>query len=86
VYPVRTPNRDQLRATLAAQGIATGMHYPVPLHKQPVLARLGYRPGAFPVSEAWSREVLSLPMFAELEPHEIERAGGIATAWEATAA
>jgi len=51
-----------------------------------VLARLGYRRGAFPVSEAWSREVLSLPMFAELEPHEIERAGGIATAWEATAA
>ena len=86
VYPVRTPNRDQLRATLAAQGIATGMHYPVPLHEQPVLARLGYRRGAFPVSEAWSREVLSLPMFAELEPHEIERAGGIATAWEATAA
>ena len=55
-------------------------------HEQPVLARLGYRRGAFPVSEAWSREVLSLPMFAELEPHEIERAGGIATAWEATAA
>jgi dTDP-4-amino-4,6-dideoxygalactose transaminase len=86
LYPVRTPNRDQLRATLAAQEIATGRHYPVPLHEQPVLARLGYRRGAFPVSEAWSREVLSLPMFAELEPHEIERAAGIAAAWEATAA
>jgi dTDP-4-amino-4,6-dideoxygalactose transaminase len=86
LYPVRTSNRDQLRATLAAQGIATGMHYPVPLHEQPVLARLGYRRGAFPVSESWARDVLSLPMFAELEPHEIERVGGIAAAWEATAA
>ena len=86
VYPVRTPSRDQLHAALAAQGIATKMHYPIPLHEQPVLARLGYRRGAFPVSEAWAREVLSLPMFAELEPHEIERVGDIAAAWEATAA
>jgi dTDP-4-amino-4,6-dideoxygalactose transaminase len=86
VYPVRTPSRDQLRAILTAQGIATGMHYPVPLHEQPVLAGLGYGRGAFPVSEAWANEVLSLPMFAELEPHEIERVASIAAAWEATAA
>ena len=85
VYPVRTPSRDQLRAILTAQGIATGMHYPVPLHEQPVLAGLGYGRGAFPVSEAWANEVLSLPMFAELEPHEIERVASIAATWEATA-
>lgn len=86
LYTVRAPDRDRLRATLAAEEIATGMHYPVPLHEQPVLSRLGHKHGDFPVAEAWAREVLSLPMFAELEPHEIERIGGIAAAWEATAA
>ena len=87
LYPVRTPSRDRLSATLAARGIAAGMHYPVPLHEQPVLARLGYERGTFPVSEAWAREVLSLPMFPELEPHEIEQVGStVLAALEATAA
>jgi dTDP-4-amino-4,6-dideoxygalactose transaminase len=86
LYPVRTPNRDELSATLAAEGIGTGIHYPVPLHEQPVLARLGYRRGDFPVAEAWADQELSLPMFAELEPHEIERVCSIAAAWEENAA
>jgi dTDP-4-amino-4,6-dideoxygalactose transaminase len=86
LYPVRTASRDRLRAALAAQGIATGIHYPVPLHEQPVLARLGYRHGDFPVAEAWAEQELSLPMFAELEPHEIERVCSIAAAWEENAA
>jgi dTDP-4-amino-4,6-dideoxygalactose transaminase len=86
VYAVRTPRREELRSALAAHGIATGIHYPIPLHKQPALAPLGYARGAFPVTEAWASEVLSLPMFAELEPHEIERVATIAAARQATAA
>lgn len=86
VYAVRTPRREELRAALAAHDVSTGIHYPVPLHQQPALVHLGYAPGAFPVTEAWADEELSLPMFAELEPHEIEYVSGIAAACQATAA
>jgi dTDP-4-amino-4,6-dideoxygalactose transaminase len=86
VYAVRTPIREELRSALAADGIATGIHYPVPLHQQPALAHLGYAGGAFPVTEAWAREALSLPMFAELEPSEIEHVAEITANCQATAA
>jgi dTDP-4-amino-4,6-dideoxygalactose transaminase len=71
LYVVRTAARDALHASLAARGIETGMHYPLPLHRQPALQQLGYGPGQFPVTERWAREGLSLPMFAELTPEEI---------------
>jgi dTDP-4-amino-4,6-dideoxygalactose transaminase len=86
VYAVRTPRRDRLRSALAAHGIGTGLHYPVPLHFQAPLARLNYAPGAFPASEAWADELLSLPMFAELERHEIERVAEIVAMFEVAAA
>ena len=73
LYVVRAHMREGLRANLAALGIASGMHYPIALHLQPALSHLGYAEGDFPVTEAWSRELLSLPMFPELEPEEIER-------------
>ncbi len=76
LYVVRTPKRDAVRAALAEQGIASGMHYPVPLHLQPALAQLGYRTGDFPNTEAWSKELLSLPMFPELRPDEIDAVAG----------
>ena len=86
VYAVRTPRREELRSALAAHGIATGMHYPLPLHQQPALAHVDTARGAFPVTEAWASELLSLPMFAELELHEIEQVAGIVAACQATAA
>jgi dTDP-4-amino-4,6-dideoxygalactose transaminase len=86
VYAVRTPRREELRLALAAHGIAAGMHYPLPLHEQPALAHLDYTRGAFPVTEAWANELLSLPMFAELEPHEIKRVAGVVDAWKEAAA
>ena len=86
LYAVRTSRREELRSALAAHGIATGIHYPVPLHQQPALAHLGYARGAFPVTEAWASELLSLPMFAELELHEIERVAEIVDAWKEAAA
>jgi dTDP-4-amino-4,6-dideoxygalactose transaminase len=66
VYAVRSPQRDVLQQKLHDQGIQTGIHYPIPVHLQAAYADLGYKPGAFPRSEAASQEVLSLPMFAEL--------------------
>jgi dTDP-4-amino-4,6-dideoxygalactose transaminase len=86
VYAVRTARREQLRSALAAEGIATGIHYPIPLHRQPALAHLGYALGAFPMAEAAANKLLSLPMFAELEPHEIERVAEVVAAYQATAA
>jgi dTDP-4-amino-4,6-dideoxygalactose transaminase/acetyltransferase-like isoleucine patch superfamily enzyme len=73
LYVVRVAERDEVRSLLAAEGIETGLHYPLPLHLQPALAHLGYERGDFPVTEAWAGELLSLPMFPELEPSEIER-------------
>jgi dTDP-4-amino-4,6-dideoxygalactose transaminase len=73
LYVVRARERDALREKLQAQGIATGLHYPVPLHLQPALKELGYRLGDFPVAEHLADEILSLPMFPELEPAEIDR-------------
>ncbi|HZO34601.1 MAG TPA: DegT/DnrJ/EryC1/StrS family aminotransferase, partial [Gaiellaceae bacterium] len=73
LYVVRTPARDRVRDALAEASIASGMHYPVPLHLQPALASLGHKPGDFPATEAWAESALSLPMFPELEQAELER-------------
>jgi len=81
VFAVRTRRRDDLRSALAAQGVATGLHYPVPLHLQPALAPLNSKPGAFPVTEALAKESLSFPMFPELEPDEIGRVADVVDFW-----
>jgi dTDP-4-amino-4,6-dideoxygalactose transaminase len=72
LYTVRSREREALRAALAADGIATGVHYPRPVHLQPAYESLGYRQGSFPVSERASEEVLSLPLFPELTCAQIE--------------
>jgi len=66
VYAVQSENRDQLQKRLAASGIQTGVHYPIPIHLQSAYASLGYKAGDLPVTESLSERVLSLPMFAEL--------------------
>ena len=71
LYTVRTAAREALRAHLAARGIETAVHYPTPLHLQPAYARLRHRPGAFPVAERWSREVLSLPLHPALTTSQV---------------
>ncbi|NOZ30320.1 MAG: DegT/DnrJ/EryC1/StrS family aminotransferase [Chloroflexi bacterium] len=65
-YVIRTPRRDEVHDALRARGIGVGIHYPIPLHRQPAYESLGYAKGAFPISERYSEEVLSLPMYAEL--------------------
>lgn len=69
VYAVQSDNRDKLQKQLAAAGIQTGVHYPIPIHLQPAYGLLGYTPGDLPATEQLSERVLSLPMFPELS-HE----------------
>jgi dTDP-4-amino-4,6-dideoxygalactose transaminase len=62
LFVVRQDRRDDLQARLAQAGVATQIHYPIPPHLQPAYRSLGYRPGAFPVSESLAGTVLSLPV------------------------
>jgi dTDP-4-amino-4,6-dideoxygalactose transaminase len=71
-YTVRTHRRDGLAKHLAAAGIGTACHYPLPIPAQPLFSELGYDAAAFPAAWAASREVLSLPCFPELRPDEID--------------
>ena len=83
VFAVRLEQRDRWRARLTEMGIQTGVHYPVPLHLQPAYRDLGYGVGDFPVSEAVSREVLSLPFFPEMTDQQVEEVGWRASRWAA---
>jgi dTDP-4-amino-4,6-dideoxygalactose transaminase len=67
LYVVRVSDRDALRTVLAEAGIGTGVHYPIPLHRQKAYTHLGYQPGSFPVSERAAAEIVSLPMFPQME-------------------
>jgi dTDP-4-amino-4,6-dideoxygalactose transaminase len=63
LYVVRTADPERLGEFLRGRGIATGRHYPDPVHLAPAYAHLGYTEGSFPVAEQVAREGLSLPMF-----------------------
>ena len=66
LYTLRSDRRDALATDLRRHGIGSGVYYPTPGHLQPAYASLGVKPGSLPVSEAASREALSLPMYPEL--------------------
>jgi dTDP-4-amino-4,6-dideoxygalactose transaminase len=72
VYVVRSPRRDALRQALADHDIGTGIHFPIPIHLQPASRALGYSEGHLPNTERVAREVLSLPMYAELSEAQME--------------
>lgn len=72
LYVVRVQDRDRVRQALASDGIATGIHYPIPLHLQPAFASLGGAPGDLPVCESLADEVLSLPMFPHLDEAQVD--------------
>jgi len=73
LYVVQVPDRDRLQRDLASAGIGTGIHYPVPLHLAKPYEALGYRRGAFPISEEATSHILSLPMFPGLSSEQQAR-------------
>jgi dTDP-4-amino-4,6-dideoxygalactose transaminase len=72
LYVVRAKDRNGLAAHLNKNGISTGIHYPIPIHLQPAFQDLGYKMGDFPVTERVVDEILSLPMYAELDEEKIQ--------------
>ena len=66
VYVVRTPDRDRLRDWLETKGIGTGIHYPIPIHRQEAWRAYGGDNYSLPVTEKIAGEILSLPMYPEL--------------------
>ena len=72
-YTVRVGEREEVARALEQRGIQTMIYYPVPLHLQAVHSPLGYGMGDFPEAETAAIEVLSLPMFPELEEAEVDR-------------
>jgi len=72
LYVIKTPQRDQLQTWLKERGVFTGIHYPIPIHRQQVMEPLGLKDQSLPVTDQVTSQILSLPMFAELEDHEIK--------------
>ena len=81
IYAVRTQARAELQAALGEREIHTGIHYPIPVHLQPVFADLGGQPGDFPIAERLADEVLSLPMFPELTDEQQVSIAEAVTRW-----
>jgi len=71
VYVIRYKDRDRLAEELHAKGVSTRVHYPVPIHLTKAFQYLGLRQKSFPVTEKLVQEVLSLPMFPQLEDDEV---------------
>jgi dTDP-4-amino-4,6-dideoxygalactose transaminase len=71
-YTIRAERRDELSAHLKKKGIGTKVYYPLPLHLQPCFAYLGYKAGTYPESERAAAEVISLPIFPELTPGQLD--------------
>ena len=72
LYVIQTENRAAIQQALNERGVATGIHYPIPIHLQEACKDLGYRRGDFPLTEQASGRILSLPMFPELTKQQTE--------------
>jgi dTDP-4-amino-4,6-dideoxygalactose transaminase len=73
IFAIRSKRRDEIIRHLKENGIGTGIHYPIPIHLQPIYKKLfGYKEGDYPVSERFGREILSLPMYPEITKDEVE--------------
>ena len=70
LYVIRTADREGLMEHLRKAGIATGIHYPIPLHLQKAYTSMQYRLGDFPVTEKAAAEIVSLPMFPMLRAEQ----------------
>jgi dTDP-4-amino-4,6-dideoxygalactose transaminase len=73
LFVVRVDNREMLMKQLGSKGVGTGIHYPIPLHLQKAYRALGHKEGDFPVTEKAAAQILSLPMYPQLEPSQQQR-------------
>jgi dTDP-4-amino-4,6-dideoxygalactose transaminase len=80
LYVIRAKARDALARHLKENGIATGLHYPIPLHQQPAMSK-GYRDGDLPEAEKAAAGILSLPMYPHLNPDDVTRVCDAITAF-----
>jgi len=71
LYVIRTDRRDDLQKHLNSKGIATGLHYPIPINLQEPYKKLIKDKTSYPVAEKCAKEILSLPMFPELTQQQI---------------
>ena len=71
LFVIRAPDRDNLIGFLSKNKIQTGIHYPIPLHLTQAYSNLGYKAGDFPIAEKVQKEIISLPMYAELSADDI---------------
>ena len=83
LFVVRCTDRDGLHAALSTQGIATAIHYPIPLHLQPAFAFLRYEAGAFPQAEAAAHQVLALPLYPEMTDDAVATVCDAVRTWSA---
>jgi dTDP-4-amino-4,6-dideoxygalactose transaminase len=72
LYVIRVPRRDEVLEHLKSQGVGAGIHYPVPVHRQPAYLKEGYGDISLPVTEQIASEIVSLPMYPELSGEQIE--------------
>lgn len=72
LYVIRVNDREALQAQLNEAGVATGIHYPIPIHLQPAYAELNHKPGDFPVTEKYAAQILSLPMYPGISQEAVE--------------
>lgn len=84
-FVVRSSERDRLREHLADHGIASGIHYPVPIHRTPAYADLGLGAGSFPVAERLAGEICSLPLYPGMTGEAVERVSSAVHAFPAGA-
>jgi dTDP-4-amino-4,6-dideoxygalactose transaminase len=73
LYVIRVKNRDRVQSYLAQANITAQVHYPTPLHLQRAYATLGHKKGDFPVTEKAAEEILSLPMYPQLQHSQQKR-------------
>jgi dTDP-4-amino-4,6-dideoxygalactose transaminase len=71
-YTVRAGDRNALQQRLQEAGIGSAIHYPIPIHRQPIMQKLGLGEGSFPVAEAAAEHVLSIPVHPQLGPEDVE--------------
>ena len=72
LYVVRLKNRDKIRAILSEKGIATGIHYPIPLPFLKAYQYLAHKPSDFPVAHDYKEEILSLPMCGDISDAQVD--------------